>query len=84
MIRDGACLIALIALVQYNIKEQYIKHASAKTIIKYIARESFNKFTDAVSDTCTKVSEVTRRTKRDLEKKFSKSSQASLSIKVNQ
>ena len=69
VIRDGACLVALIALVQYNVKEQYIKHASTKTIIKYIARESFNKVTDAVSKIYRKLDELVRTTKQNSKKK---------------
>lgn len=68
LVRDLICLGLLIGLIQYNFKQQYVKHMSTKTMAKHVAKKSFEKITDTVSDTLTKLGEVTRRKDRNKKK----------------
>jgi hypothetical protein len=64
-IRDIMCLALLIGLVQYNFKTQYLKNLSNSTIAIHVAQQGFEKITDTVSDTFSKIGKATRRKKRD-------------------
>lgn len=69
--RDGACLVALIALVQYNVKKQFIKHASTKTIVRYIARQSLTTCTNSALKAWSKLNKIAQKTKDNLLKGIS-------------
>ncbi len=55
LIRDGLCLVVLVFLVRHVFTQQYIKHASKRTLAKHAVNIQMKKIKASVSNTASKV-----------------------------
>ena len=74
IVLDTLCLVILVFLVRHTFTEQYIKHASTKTLVKHVAKTQFKKIKSGVSNTLTTV-------KKQVKKQVGKSIQSASSSK---
>lgn len=61
ILRDSLCLVVLVFLVRHAFTQQYIKHASHRTLAKHAANLQIKKFKSGISSAASKVKKQVKK-----------------------